>query len=367
MEKINRSKLDKYNKIVSTNRTFQVIYYVCLLGIFACLTLVFFIKAFINKPDTVLSYKEVSATDYNVKLNPNEYYEVSQLPSGMNYIANLIDSININFNYTFSTNRDIDYDATYYIEAITRVYGKEDDSILFEKKENLVEEQKINKQNIKANNFIEDVVVNYDHFNDFVKSFKSSYALNYDSDLTIVLHVKTKGVNEVFSSPIEVDSLALVVIPLTEQTINISIDGKNINNSGSIVDDSIWNNVNVLYLLLFIASSGLGLFVIVRFAVLIIKSINSRSAYEKVLNKILRDYDSIIVNVENNVEENNYELINVSSFEELRDLHDNLGIPILFNDIIPNELSYFTVIKDNLLYKYTLNAKRIKKKKHAIN
>lgn len=362
MKKISGSKFEEYNKIVSTKRTFQVIYYLCLLGIFVCLSLVFFIKAFINKPTNALNYKEVSTADYNVKLKPNEYYEVSQLPSGMDYIASLIDSINVNFNYTFSTNMNIDYDASYYIEAITRVYGKEDNSILFEKKENIVEEQKINKKNIMANNFTENVSLDYDHFNEFVKSFKSSYALNYDSDLTLVLHVKTKGTNNSFADTIDLDSLALVVIPLTEQTINISIDGKNIDNSSSIVDDSIWSNVNPIYLVIFIISVLVSLYVIICLIKVIIKSFKSRSLYERTLNKILKDYDSIIVNVDNGASEDNYEIINVSSFEELRDLHDNLGLPILFDNVIPNRLSYFTVIKDNLLYKYTLDARYLSKK-----
>lgn len=362
MKIFSSSKLKEYNRSVSSKKTFQIIYYLCLLGIFSCLLLIFFIKAFITKPTTTLSYKEVSSTDYNVKLKPNEYYEVDRLPSGMDYIASLIDSININFNYTFTTNKDIDYDATYYIEAITRVYGKDDkNTILYEKKENIVDEQKISKKDIMANNFVKEISLNYDRFNNFVKSFKTSYGLNSVSDVTIVLHIKTHGVNDEFSDSIDLDSIALVVIPLTEQTINITIDSKNINNSSSIIDNSIWKNVNPIYLMIVILFSVADIYVIVCLIKIFIRAIKSRSKYDRTLNKILKDYDSIIVNVENSVDEENYEIINVSSFEELRDLHDNLGIPILFNNITPNKLSYFTVINDNLLYKYTLDATHFSK------
>ena len=71
----------------------------------------------------------------------------------MVYIASLIDSIDLRFNYTFTTNSNIDYNASYYIEAITRVYGKDNKNILYEKSEILVPEEKISKKNIMANNF----------------------------------------------------------------------------------------------------------------------------------------------------------------------------------------------------------------------
>ena len=125
MKRISKEKYDKYNKLVSSKKSFQVIYYLCLVGIFTCLLLLCFVKTFITRSVTALSYNENSTVDYNVKLKPNEYYDTDTLPSGMDYIASLISSINLNFDYDFTTNSSIDYDASYYVEAITRVYGKD--------------------------------------------------------------------------------------------------------------------------------------------------------------------------------------------------------------------------------------------------
>ncbi len=362
MKPISKEKYDKYNKLVSSKKSFQVIYYLCLVGIFTCLLLLCFVKTFITRSVTALSYNENSTVDYNVKLKPNEYYDTDTLPSGMDYIASLIGSINLNFDYDFTTNSSIDYDASYYVEAITRVYGKDNKNVVFEKKETLIPLEKISKKSITNNNFNKEVVLDYDHFNNLARAFKASYFLNYDSDVTVVLHVQTHGTNEKLPDDINSQGVATVVIPLTEQTINITIDSKNINNSGIIVDNNKWGNINPLYFVGFLLFSASDIFAIYCIVKIFVKDWQSRSVYDKTLKRILRDYDSIIANIENNVEENDYKILNLSSFDELRDVHDNLGIPILFSDVVPGELSYFTIVSDDLLYRYTLDANNLKKR-----
>lgn len=362
MKRTNREKFNKYNKMVSSKKSFQVIYYLCLIGIFSCLLLMFFIKTFVSRNVPSLNYKESSIIDYNVKLKDNNYYETDTLPSGMDYIASLIDSINLKFNYTFTTNSDIDYKASYYIEAITRVYGKDNKNVLYEKKETLLPLEEVSKSSIKANNFFKEVVIDYDHFNSFVKDFKASYFLNYDSDVTIVLHVNTKGESSSFKNSIDSEGVALVVIPLTEQTINVTIDSKNINNTGSVTSNDLWGNINYVYFTLVIVSLVCDIYFLYRLILVFIKSYKNISEYDKVLKRILRDYDSIIANSINVIDENDYQVINLSSFDELRDVHDNMGIPIIFNEVIVGKLSYFTIVDGDLLYRFSLDSSDIQKK-----
>ena len=49
----------------------------------------------------------------------------------------------------------------------------------------------------------------------------------------------------------------------------------------------------------------------------------------------------------------------MSSFEELRDIHDNLGTPIIYNEIKEHKLAEFVIINDNIIYKYILDEKDV--------
>ena len=74
--------------------------------------------------------------------------------------------------------------------------------------------------------------------------------------------------------------------------------------------------------------------------------------YKKRLRKILKEYDLIIVNTKNDINENDYDVVNVTSFSELKDVHDNIGNPIMFREIKKNSLSVFSIVTDNILYKF---------------
>ena len=337
------------------SNAFKLIFGVGLVAILSCVALILLIKAFYNKSLEYLNYSEVSKTDYTVNLKKNDYYDVNSLPSGMNYIASLIKDIDINFDYSFTVNKNVNYSFVYYVEAITRVYGDKDKtSILYEKKEDLTEKKSITKLDTSFSTFKKKVTIDYAKFNNFVNSFKTSYGLTSDSDVTIILHIIGTASNSAYEDDIEINGEAKVVIPLTEQTISVGIDSNNIKEHGSLSKKADFNILNVLY----VAFAGLiiiiDLLILYKLILIVDKYLKSISKYQKKLNKILREYDSIIANVENNLDTNKYQFVKVSSFEELLDVHDNVGSPILFREVVPGKCSHFIIISDNVLYRFVL-------------
>lgn len=339
--------------------TFNMIFTGSIIILVSCFVLVFFIKLFIINEVDHLSYDEKVTPDYKVNLKDNDYYEVKTLPSGMNYIASLVDNISVNFKYSFEATDIIDYNTTYYIEAITRVYDDKNKSkTLFEKKEILSESRTITKEKIKNLGFTESVNVDYEHFNNLVRAFKTEYGLAKSSDVTIALVMKTSGGNSEYKGNINLNSHATVVIPLTEQTINVSINSNNVTNQDRLLEKIGLNNINWYNLGMFVILTSLDLYLLVKLSKNIKKYLDSFSLYDKTLKKILRDYDSIIANINNDTVAMNDKVIFVESFDELIDIHDNLGSPILFNEVVKGFKSYFTIIDNNMMYRYVLENKK---------
>ena len=57
MKHFSREKYDKYNKSISSKKSMQIVYYLCLIGIFSCLLLLFSVKTFVNREVNALKYK----------------------------------------------------------------------------------------------------------------------------------------------------------------------------------------------------------------------------------------------------------------------------------------------------------------------
>lgn len=338
--------------------------YILLISLISFFMIVLFILSFFQtSKDVVVS--SASNVDYSVYLADNSFYEKKFLPANMEYVASLIKYIDVNVAYDINASDLLDYDYSYYIEAIVRVYGDGlTDNVLFEKRKILKDKQLFSGSDSDKLSIKENFKIDYNEYNKLVASFKTSYLLNSSSDVQIVLHVNANVKSKDLDKSIAIAEDTTLLIPLTEQTINIKITDKPSNTynvlSGSNKD--IIKNKTV-----FIGSIIL-LLVDIVVIYLFAKTFTNKGekhirSYKKMLAKILREYDLIIANINDEIDEKDYEVINVTSFNELRDIHDNIGSPILFKEITKNKVSSFVIISDNLLYKYVLKSIDLKKKK----
>ena len=343
----------------------KLILYGLLIASLSCFVLLFFMKLFVYKEKSYMYYENNTNIEYSVKLKDNDYYDVKELPSNMNYIASLIDKIPVSFKYNFSSTVEIDYDATYYVEAVTRVYADKDKTrLLYEKSEQLTDEKKVSKEKIKNLSFTESVDIDYGHFNNFISSFVTNYGLNTSSDVTIYFYTKGFGNNKNYEGKANLDSSATVVIPLTEQTINVSINTTDVNKKDTLMERFGLGSIDWLALILFVFLFIADVYVVYMFLTNLVSYTNSFTAYEKELKKILREFDSIIANVNETINFKDYKVINVESFNELVDIHDNVGNPILFKERFKNVEADFIIIDNDVLYKFVLKNNYVDESKY---
>ena len=334
---------------------FKTYDYIALVIMLICIfmSIIFLVRAALSKTVNV-EVTTIPKISYKVHLKNNDYYETNELGQGMKYVASLIDYIDTDVYYSIKSSSLMDYDYSYYIDATARVYGDNSKlSVLYEKNKVLIEEKKITDNGKDNVDIHEKFNIDYEEYNKLISSFKTSYNISSVSDVSVVLHVNAKAKANGMDKEANIsDSNTKLVIPLTEQTVNVEIANNSKANTfqAENVKDRALKDLIVAIILIVIS-------IVLLFRILSLISFVDHSSlgeYKRKLNKILKEYDLIIANAENLVDEKKYKVINISSFEELKDVHDNLGTPILFCEDKKLHNSVFMLIDNDILYKYVL-------------
>lgn len=292
-------------------------------------------------------YAVAGNIDYKVYLKDNDYYTEKSLDSGMQYIANLISVIGVDYNYELEGDDNLNANYQYEIIATAKATDRNDKSkVLYEQEEILKSSGAMPVEGGKV--AIRDQVdIDYDRYNNYMRNFRSDFGIAANCLLDLKMVVKVDGA-------IKAEDTLAMNIPLSDQTVDITIDTNAINR-----EEKVGKEITNLYLKnppLLVVGSAITVISII-LAIIIIYYYATRyndNLYEKALHKILKENDTYIVNASETI----YELtsvIRVDSFKELMDASQAESAPIIFLEVIPGEKSYFIVNGANTTYRYTLS------------
>ncbi len=295
-------------------------------------------------------FVEEGKVNYSVYLKDNDYFEEDYLPEGKQYIASLIEYVDANFLYTFDGYDENDYEYEYSITADLVAHEKNNPKeVLYEKEFILKDIQKIDNKNPFVIN--ENVKINYDEYNSIINDFKSDYALSADSYLNVKLNVLWKAKNEIFNQKVEKENHINLMIPLSEQTINVNIDTKDINQDYAVQSTPKFHILNKIYFAAFIIFIIADVILIVTIIVSYLVERKNKGKYLLMIEKIEKQYDRAIVET-NSLPENISNVIDVDSFEELLDARENIEKPILH---LKEDLqSTFVIVDNDIMYRYII-------------
>ncbi len=310
-------------------------------------------------------YSENGNADYTVYYKDNSFYDTKYLTSGMQYVASLINTINSKFNYEIHADKNIAFKYKYSINGVLRIMDPSDHSkILYTKDEVLLEE--VTKEDTTNNIVInEDVIIDYGKYNNLVNAYKREYGLSVDSELVLTMNILVDGISDISSDKIDKNGQLQITIPLSEQTIDIKIDTKAINNSGYLAAGKGFVIKNYFLYIMGIILVVISIVILI-IAVKLFKEYNNFNIYDNTVNRILKDYDRLIVTGQVTIDESKYSNIVIpETFEEMVDASQNLKSPILFYEVIKGEKCFFVIIKDDTLYKYRLTRAYLEKREHV--
>ena len=315
---------------------------------------------FINKSIVIqeaknVSYEEHGNADYKVFLKDNIYYEDKYLDKNMSYIANLIDYISVDYNYKFKADTLFDGEYSYKIRADLEILNAENKTLFFTKKYDLIKEKTFTIENQNEYNIVENIKIDYDHYNSLANGFKSSYGVDTESNLIIYLDIyRNIDQNSINNPNINGNGTIKLTIPLSEKAINIKMDSMEINNKNVITSLDDYYLEDIKYLIIGIISLIVSLYLFIKIVKRLSRLSISPTDYDKTLKKILNQYDRLIVTTSSmpNLEKNN--IIKVKEFVELLDAKDNLHKPIFFIEVTPHQKAYFFIQDDDKIILFTL-------------
>lgn len=291
-------------------------------------------------------YKVAGEVDYQVYLKDNDYYNEKFLGPGKQYIASLINVIRADFDYALEADEAADIHYSYDIIAEAKATEKDDKTkVLYEKSDTLKTSDVINAENgtIKVEDSVD---IDYGKYNELMKSFRTDFGISANCLLSLKLIVKVDGA-------IKTEDTLAMTIPLTDQTLDITMDTQGVNREekvGTGVKELYVKNLPVLIVgaILIVASLAAAITLICLY-----KTRFGNNWYAKALHEIFKKYDTNIVNISENFHEDG-EVRRVNSFVELLDAANNEGAPILFCEVVPDHKAYFVVEGATTIYRYTL-------------
>lgn len=356
-------KKEKSNHKFYFSYSARTILCILLLLIFFGLTLFFLFKT-VNVFDSVtINYQENSDLDYKVYLKKNNFYEEEYLEKDMIYVANLIDKIVVDYKYFFNIDQKTDIDFTYDIVAKLSIIDDAEQKVYYSKDYNLVTNKQYKMINGSVYNLNEQVAIDYDYYNSLANNFRQSYGINATSNLVVSLKInKVNGENA--DIKLNNDSVMLISIPLSEKAVNIEMQYNEINTSSYLAKERTISVGSSFSILLTIISLIITLILAVRLVRLLSLLISKKSIYDKYINKILIDYDRLIVENFSGPQLDNVNVIEIKKFEELLDVRDNLKLPILYYNVSKHLKSYFYIKHENDIYLMVIKAVDLEREKN---
>ena len=335
--------------------------------LFAFLVILFsFLSAFFIKRSYAIvgkqsiTYQENSNLDYRVFLKSNDFYETDYLGKDMVYVASLVDKIDVYFDYLFKIDKKSDIDFEYDVIGKLVINDKSKGNTFFEKEYVLLKNTKDNMIGDDVHNIKQSVSIDYGKYNNLANQFRSKYGVDVNCNLIVYLNIREKSSTSNKFVLSNSSSMSLS-IPLSEKAINITMDYNDINKTSKLVKNEKFVITNFLFVVLGILATIIFIYVVVVFIKLLFSLRVKKSNYDKYVDRLLREYDRLIVETVTEPVMKGKDVIEILKFQELLDVRDNLKLPIKYYVVKGHNKCYFYINHEKEVYLFVVDADKVNK------
>ena len=332
---------------------------------------IFTIRTSIIKPDDKkeeekFNYRTTNNINYKVHLQPNDLFDEQYIGMDKQYATDVIEWIEIDFANTLSVSRSAIIEYDYEILA-TLIGTYSSDSSRKETEiwpKNFVLLDRVNGRVTKARNVIkEKIELDFPYYNQLVNDFKKELRLNIDAQFTIIMTInyKVRVGGEIIKKTEELS----LEFPLGKAAFSIKTNVPD--KYEEVIYEPIGSHliINTPFVLLGIIFLLIALILFITFIKKII-TLNKKSEYASMLNKIIKNFGDVIAESKTPVDSSKYEILEIVEFEDLVDIQSEVRIPIIYFEKTKNLEGWFTLVHNDLLYRYILYGRKSSKKyKHS--
>lgn len=355
MEKVERNE-NKYVKVTSHfyfSYVLRIVVMFMSIIIIGIVSWIYYDASFSKVNDATLLYEESAKIDYNVKLFEDNLFENGNLNAVNNYISDVVDDISTDFSYNYTLDKESDIKYTYYVDAIMELKNNKDGSVVSRKEDNLIGKTFNTLNNSKDINIVQNVNLDYDHYNNIAKIVKDKYEMDINGNLIIKMYIDIITNNSLFDKTFNKNQVIEVKIPLLSTQVNATM----VNN---IDKKDFYSEVNESHLvnegMLFVSVSLLIVDVIFLLLVLsfIFKTSSKKSKYCRIRDGLLKKYDKLIVVSKNLLDTEGSKVIECKTFSELVDAQKLVSQPIIYFELVKNQKCIFVIHSNNITYQFIL-------------
>lgn len=300
----------------------------------------------------IYNYTNKFNYSYKVNLIENKFIKENNTNKQMAYVTDLIDDIDVEFNYEYLADKNSDIQGKYsIIGKMDVVYTRDgEEQKIWEDEEYIVKEKSIN-ENTDSIHINEKVNVDLKQKNKLLQEFKQQMGMSIDANYIIYLCIDLN--TNVEDKEINIKYEPLLQIELANKTTKIT--GENYKEDSEYISKEYQLNKNMNKVRIVIYGT------LIIIAICILKYLSKfrttnivKNEFRQELNRILKICQDKIVQVSNKPVADEEDTVSVKDFGEIVKVSEELFKPILYYYDDKEEEAWFCVMASKIVYKYIL-------------
>ncbi len=279
-----------------------------------------------------VEYTESGSAKYKVLYHKSDEYD-EWIKSGNSYIASLVKAIYVDFGYMLDMEaEELEYEYTYGVDATLEIFDEKNGLPVYSPTYVISSEKTEKYSSSKNLDISELVVIDYAKYDAIAKELIEKYHLSdVKSTLIVKMNIDVVGNSKSFEDSSENSYTQAVNIPLTQNTFRITTS-ETVPGTGNKVL-AYTNGINQdIFKYAAIALACILLLLIICFISFIYLTRNDDINYTIRVRRLVSAYESYIQKITNVFDQTGYQILKISSFNEMLAIRDTIQSPILMSE-----------------------------------